>query len=217
MSEITGDQGESKRGRPMDPTRNQVIIETTLDLLAQVGYDSLTIEAIAQQARVGKATIYRRWPSKVELVIEAISSISPFESLVEKVRKSQSLRQQLIDLLCLCSQEEHEVYQQAMTAIGSVLPHNKDLELALHNNFYEKIRAAIATIITPFLLPNHELQAERLDLLADVGPALLIYRSFLVRKSFDIAYITRIVDHLILPMLQHDIISNHDQAQHVSK
>lgn len=215
MSSENEEVGGAKRGRPLDPTRNQVIIETTLDLLAQVGYDALTMEAIAQKAKVGKATIYRRWPQKLELVIEAVSSISPFESLLEKVRRSQDLRGQLIELLCLCAQEEHEVYQQAMTAIGSALPHNQDLEQALHNNFYQKIRAAISAIVEPFLLPDHILEAERLDLLADVGPALLIYRSFLVRKPFDLSYIERIVDHLILPMLRNDIVSNHNQAQRI--
>ncbi|MCM2677537.1 TetR/AcrR family transcriptional regulator [Alkalicoccobacillus plakortidis] len=162
---------ENKRGRPMDLTRNQVIIDKTLELLAEVGFDSLTIEAIAHQAKVGKATIYRRWSSKEELVIDAVSSTSPFESFMDRIDFDKNIREQLIDLLCFCFREEHEVHQQAMTAIGSALPHNKELEQGLHNNFYQKLRAAILTVLEPFLKEDHALEPDELDLLVDIGPS----------------------------------------------
>ncbi|MBM0066882.1 TetR/AcrR family transcriptional regulator [Alkalicoccobacillus gibsonii] len=198
---------ETKRGRPMDLSRNEVIVQTTLELLAEVGFDALTIEAIAHQAKVGKATIYRRWASKEELVIHAVSSISPFESIIDEIDQTKELREQLVDLLCFCFREEHEVYQQAMTAIGSAMPHNKELEQGLHKDFYRKLRTALWTIIEPYLKENHTLHTEKLDLLADVGPALIVYRLFLVRKSFDRAYIENIADHLMMPMIEPNIIT----------
>lgn len=198
---------ETKRGRPMDLSRNEVIVQTTLELLAEVGFDALTIEAIAHQAKVGKATIYRRWASKEELVIHAVSSISPFESIIDEIDQAKNLREQLVDLLCFSFREEHEVYQQAMTAIGSAMPHNKELEQGLHKDFYRKLRTALWTIIKPYLKENHTLHTEKLDLLADVGPALIVYRLFLVRKSFDRAYIENIADHLMMPMIEPNIIT----------
>ncbi len=142
---------EIKRGRPMDLTRNQVILEATLNMLADVGYDGLTIEAVAAKAKVGKATIYRRWSSKEALVIDASASISPFKTLCEKLDYSKTLRDQLIDLLCLVFRGDHEHHQKALTAIGSAIPHNKELEKGLHNDFYQRHRRTIESIVNPFL------------------------------------------------------------------
>lgn len=61
-------------GRPRSTQSHQAILQATLDLLAEVGYDRMSIEAIAARAGVGKPTIYRRYPSKAELVADAIES-----------------------------------------------------------------------------------------------------------------------------------------------
>jgi AcrR family transcriptional regulator len=52
---------------------HQAILAATTQLLAEVGYTALTIEGVATRAGVGKATVYRWWPSKGALVIEAMS------------------------------------------------------------------------------------------------------------------------------------------------
>jgi AcrR family transcriptional regulator len=59
-------------GRPRSEESHQAIIRATLELMLEVGYGSLTMEAVRQRAGVGKATIYRRWSSKQELVRDAI-------------------------------------------------------------------------------------------------------------------------------------------------
>ncbi|MEH2096787.1 TetR/AcrR family transcriptional regulator [Nostoc sp.] len=61
-------------GRPRSIHADQAILQATLDLLAEVGYQSMSIEAIASRAGVGKTTIYRRYNSKEELVADAIES-----------------------------------------------------------------------------------------------------------------------------------------------
>ncbi len=62
-------------GRPRSIQSHQAILRATLDLLAEVGFDTMSIEAIATRAGVGKTTIYRRYSSKNELVADAIESI----------------------------------------------------------------------------------------------------------------------------------------------
>ncbi|MFN6465712.1 MAG: TetR/AcrR family transcriptional regulator [Nostoc sp. DedVER02] len=62
-------------GRPRSIHADQAILQATLDLLAEVGYESMSIEAIAARAGVGKTTIYRRYTSKEELVADAIESL----------------------------------------------------------------------------------------------------------------------------------------------
>ena len=65
------------RGRPRSEEAHRAILTATLTLLDEAGYRALTIEAVANRAGVGKTTIYRRWPSKLELVVEAVHELRP--------------------------------------------------------------------------------------------------------------------------------------------
>ena len=68
-------------GRPRSEAAHQAILGATLELLVEVGFSSLTVEGVAQRAGVGKATIYRRWPSKLPLVIEAYGLLPQLEEV----------------------------------------------------------------------------------------------------------------------------------------
>ena len=68
-------------GRPRSEEAHQAILDATLDLLVEVGFSALTVEGVAQRAGVGKATIYRRWPSKLPLVVEAFGQLPGFEEV----------------------------------------------------------------------------------------------------------------------------------------
>src|SRR3954454_20971276 len=52
--------------------RERQILDAALEVLAEVGYDRLTMDAVAQRAKASKATLYRRWNGKVSLVIDAL-------------------------------------------------------------------------------------------------------------------------------------------------
>jgi AcrR family transcriptional regulator len=68
-----------KPGRPRSEQAEQAIIEATLDLFAEQGFEGVCVEAVAARAGVGKATIYRRWPNKEELLLAAFGSLkSPY-------------------------------------------------------------------------------------------------------------------------------------------
>jgi len=69
------EQGIRKPGRPRSAQAHKAIIEATLELLAEEGLQGLSIEDVAARAGVGKTTIYRRWPSKEELVMNAIHEL----------------------------------------------------------------------------------------------------------------------------------------------
>lgn len=65
-----------RAGRPRDPGADGAILRATLDLVAEVGLSGLTVDAVAARAGVGKATIYRRWPSKEALLFVAVATLS---------------------------------------------------------------------------------------------------------------------------------------------
>lgn len=69
-----------KRGRPRAEGLDVVLLDVTLDLAGEVGINGMSMDDLAQRAGVSKATIYRRWPSKERLVLEALNhAISAFE------------------------------------------------------------------------------------------------------------------------------------------
>ena len=63
---------------PLDPRvarTRRVVLEATLDLLAESGYGAVTIEAVAARSGVAKSTIYRHWPGRVELILDAFHEL----------------------------------------------------------------------------------------------------------------------------------------------
>jgi AcrR family transcriptional regulator len=102
MPPVIADQGPRtdaeagrKPGRPRSEQAEQAIIEATLDLFAEQGFEGVCVEAVASRAGVGKATIYRRWPNKEELLLAALGSLkSPFPE-----PKGVSVRDDLIAML----------------------------------------------------------------------------------------------------------------------
>jgi AcrR family transcriptional regulator len=81
-------------GRPRSEEAHQAILDATLELLVEVGFSALTVEGVAGRAGVGKATIYRRWPSKLPLVVEAFGRLPAFED-VDTGSVAEDLKQML--------------------------------------------------------------------------------------------------------------------------
>jgi AcrR family transcriptional regulator len=70
-------EGSPQRGRPRDANVENAILNAAVAILNEVGYNDLSIEAVASRARVGRPTVYRRWPSKLDLVVDAVVRLSP--------------------------------------------------------------------------------------------------------------------------------------------
>ena len=77
MPKLTENMGviSRKRGRPRSEKARKAVIQSTLELLKLYGFNDLSIESVAARAGVGKATVYRWWPNKAELVIAAFISV----------------------------------------------------------------------------------------------------------------------------------------------
>lgn len=101
----------SSTGRPRSGEAHKAILEATLELLAEVGYSALTVEGVAGRAGVGKATIYRRWPSKGPLVVEAFGQLPAFED-VDTGDLSQDLKAML----------KAYIHAFHSTALSAILP-----------------------------------------------------------------------------------------------
>ena len=86
--------GQQAAGRPRSEEAHQAILDATLELLVEVGFSALTVEGVASRAGVGKATIYRRWASKLPLVVEAFGQLPGFEE-IDSGSVAEDLKQML--------------------------------------------------------------------------------------------------------------------------
>ncbi len=89
-----GSKGRSgKAGRPRSKKSDRAILDATLELLAEQGFDGLSIEGVADRAGVGKTTIYRRWANKEALVSAALQDM---RSTLEAPRLGKDLRETVV-------------------------------------------------------------------------------------------------------------------------
>lgn len=72
MGDVDRTEQRHRPGRPPDPEREAAILDAALDVLAEVGYDRLTVSAVHQRARASAKTVYRRWSGKEELMTAAL-------------------------------------------------------------------------------------------------------------------------------------------------
>src|SRR5690349_24681883 len=97
------DQDRKAPGRPRSARADEAIIDAVLDLFAEgSSAEAISIEAVAARAGVGKATIYRRWPNKDALIIDAVSTI---KGAVPSVR-GESVSDDLVALLARVGQSQ---------------------------------------------------------------------------------------------------------------
>src|ERR1700709_880794 len=89
----------NKLGRPLDSTRDADILDAALDVLAEEGFDGMTIDMVAARAKAGKATLYRRWPSKTELVIDAVACMKNSDINLDDLPDTGTLRGALIAMM----------------------------------------------------------------------------------------------------------------------
>ncbi|MBU3159615.1 TetR/AcrR family transcriptional regulator [Clostridium frigoris] len=186
-------------GRPIDKLRDLAILKAALELVAEKGYDSVTMDAIALRAHAGKATLYRRWKSKPYLMAEAITLIMPSVQKVDPNRCGNNLRNYLCELLSTYFGVDDEVRQKVMLSISTAISRDKSLSEAIHLDCITSqtyvFRKAIECSI------NQKIDDHQLKLLADVGPALLCYHLISTGKPIEMKYVEHIVDDLIIPLI----------------
>src|SRR5689334_21879509 len=72
-------------GRKPDPGRDAEILDAALQVLAEVGYAGMTMAAVAARAKAGKGTFYRRWPSKADLVLDAVGHLKRSQADLDRL------------------------------------------------------------------------------------------------------------------------------------
>jgi len=189
----------AKLGRPVDKLRDLAILRAALELVAEQGYDSVTMDAIALRAHAGKATLYRRWKSKPYLMADAIAFIMPCEQKVEHERCEGHLRDYLCELLSIYFGVRDQVIQKVLLSMATAISRDKELSEVIHLESLTNQSCTFSDAIQ--CTTGKKLEKQQLKLLADVGPALLFYQLIITGKPIEMKYVEHIVDDLIIPLI----------------
>ncbi|MGH3438647.1 MAG: TetR/AcrR family transcriptional regulator [Sciscionella sp.] len=191
----------STAGRKRDPARDDVILESTLMMLAEHGYDGMTIDLVAAHAGMARATVYRRWPTKADLVLSAVARLSRDDVDLEHLPDTGSLRGDMVAMIRTFDDEQQQIHIQAV--VGLLTLTKADERLAA---------AATGSGIGPWIEVNRILiqravdrgefaQPVDIDTLAELIPMLCVSRAA-QRLPIDRAFSEALIDGVIIPALR---------------
>jgi AcrR family transcriptional regulator len=184
------------RGRPRDPRRDQAIIDASIDVLVRDGYDRLSVEGVAAAAGVGKATIYRRWANKAELVIDAMATLKPTVDTIDTGSLDGDIE---LMVAASCSPTSQRL-QQVMVSVCSALPREPELLEAFRTRFTEPRIALIAEMLVR-ARNRGELGDVDVAIAASLVPSLMLQRALMTGQPAGRAYAEQVVGSVLLPVL----------------
>lgn len=180
--------------------RDVAICDATLALLAEVGYDRMSMDAVAARAHASKATIYRRWPGKRELVLDALHTRhGPSESPPD----TGTLRGDLVTSLRAMAGSGGCDEGELMAGVLRAMRHSPELGNCMRGEVLDRKRATFRTIVDRAVLRGELPSAAPADLAHEVAGALWVQRVLVVGGEVDDAFIVHVTDDVLIPLLSH--------------
>ena len=186
-------------GRPRDPNADVAILRAVLDLASEDGLQAVTIDAVAQRAGVGKATIYRRWTSKEAMLVDAWRTLS--DPVV--LPATGDLRADVSSYLQHLAVSNDVRVRRLLAQLVAAARVDPALEATLADFLHER-RAPIRTWLRA-AVERGELRADiDLDVLYEllVGPQF--YRSLLTGRSMPKKAISQVIDLVLSSAVRTD-------------
>lgn len=189
------------RGRKRDQSRNAPILEAALDVLAESGYDGMTMDLVAQRAKAGKATVYRRWQSKAALVVEAVAYLKRSQVDLAGLPDTGTLRGDLLALFRPQPSQDSERKLRVMAGLAAVLSQHPELAEAGNSAIAEPWADAHLTLMRRAERRGELREGADLQAASEVLPSMAAYRALIQRKPFELQFLMAVVDGVLLPAL----------------
>lgn len=183
-------------GRLLDASVDAALRQAALATLAEVGYDRLTMDAVAARAHAGKSTIYRRWPGKAELIVDALEGAKWFWELPNTGSLAGDLKAVVETIACADNQIDARVVIGMATAGGC----DAELRRVFKERLLEPQSASIRRVFERAVVRG-EIPSDRdLDLLVLLLPSLMLRQLLISGEMPEVWFAQRIVDEVILPL-----------------
>lgn len=188
-------------GRPRDASRDAAILDAAIAILAETGYDRMTMDMVAVRAKAGKATVYRRWASKADMVVDAVARMKRGLVDNDNLADTGSLRGDLLALFRPQSVQQAEYKLRAMAGVASMLDQHPTHAEAGHDAIVSPWVDANRTLILRALDRGEVAPGAHVETVAQIIPSLAAYRALVQRRPFDHAFLVEIIDGIVLPAL----------------
>lgn len=187
------------KGRPRDSKREDAIAAAAISLIQEVGYERCTIEAIALKAGVSKATIYRRWKNKQEVIASAISRHAFSQT---PCIDTGNLRDDLVELLLAKVKVLKGPDGAVIASIMSAAKMDAELAKAIPYSVRDG-ESQVHEVILERAIKRGEISINaNLELLAEITPAIMTYRIFMSQQPVTRKFIEALVDDVLMPSAQ---------------
>ena len=206
----THEPATHRTGRPTAAEadqRERDILDAALELLMEVGYDRFSIDALAERAHAGKATIYRRWPGKAALVVDAVRRRHADHQ--EPLPDTGSLRGDLI--AAVGRMTDALTSRDGALLVGVMQAMHSDAELAeqLRTQVFESKYAAYQEIVDRAVSRGELTGTGGADAALEVLPAVIVTRLLILDLPADPSFADHVVDDILLPLLTHQTTQEH--------
>jgi len=203
----------TRPGRKQDRSRDAAILDAALEVLAETGFAGMTLAAVAERAKAGKSTFYRRWPSKEHLVLDAVARMKQDQVDLKHLPDTGALRTDILALFKPASVKDGERKLRVMAGLSTMLATHPGLADAANEVIVGPWSAALRLLMCR-AAERHEIpDTAAIDTLAQVIPEMAAYRSLIQRKPFEVAFLTTMVDHVLLPALSASPLKKEDRQK----
>jgi AcrR family transcriptional regulator len=179
----------------------RAILDAALDQLSTVGWKGLTMEGVAAGAQTGKAAVYRRWPSKEDLVADALQAgLPPFEG-------APDLGDVRADLVALCRRVREAMFSRPGLALRAVI-HECDPAQAerLHEVIVKGVVEPTVQLLGEVIhqgIGRGEVRPDAVNgYVLDAVPAMMMYRSKMCASEWSDRDLEEMIDQFMLPLLR---------------
>lgn len=188
--------------------REDEILDATLSLLLDAGYDRLTMDAVAKRAHASKATLYRRWETKSSLVVDALLRAKGAPHI--ELPDTGALRSDLIAVFCGSTGPAGTAGTRVLGAVVTALSNDPEFATAFREKFIAP-KVAVSKTIYARAVARGEIRDDLdLEVIAPAMAGILMHRAFVLGLPNDDETVQRVVDHVILPaVLTPDAVRRH--------
>ncbi|MGW7385427.1 TetR/AcrR family transcriptional regulator [Streptomyces sp. NPDC054794] len=179
----------------------RAILDAALEQLSTVGWKGLTMEGVAAGAQTGKAAVYRRWPSKEDLVADALQAGLP------RLEEAPDLGTVREDLLELCRQVRRAMFSRPGFALRAVIHECDPMQAErFHGVIFEGVVEPTIKLLREVITRGIDRGEVRSDAangyVFDAIPAMMMYRSKMCASEWSDRDLEGLIDQLMVPLLR---------------
>jgi AcrR family transcriptional regulator len=196
------EQGETdfrRRPRRRGRVLHEAIYQAALDELSEVGYAELTMDRVAARAKASKGSLYRRWPSRVELVVDAIRYAVPQFSPTGDIG---DLRAELVAQFHQFAEHINGPAGEASRGMIVELMRNPELREAFQKHLIDPVLAPMMEVLRRGVVRGEVRPGALTPTIARVGPTLMRQHVLLYGPPIEDDVLLEIIDQVVLPLVR---------------